>query len=106
MQYPGLFIWWTIVIFAGTIFLTGISVYIYLNNLKRMRHTGGAKKSIVTIWKDFVFVWILLSLLVLYVVSIGHISTFLFAVGNIVVEAVLLIYVLKNKTRKSDAPHR
>jgi hypothetical protein len=106
MQYAGLFYLWTIVIAGGTVFLTAISVYIYLNNLKKMRHTGGAKMSIAIIGKDFVFVWILLGLLVLYVVSIGSISGFLFAVGNIIVEAVLLIYVLKNRTRKSVATHR
>ncbi len=52
------------------------------------------------------FVWILLALLMLYVVSIGERSSMLFAVGNIVVEILLVIYVVRcgNVPRKVATP--
>jgi hypothetical protein len=46
--------------------------------------------------KDFVFVWILIGLLVLYVVSIGEGSYLLFAAGNVVVEIILIVYTLRS----------
>lgn len=46
---------------------------------------------------DFFFVWVLLALLVLYIVSISERSNgySLFAGGNLVVEIVLTIYVMR-----------
>ena len=102
MHYPGLFFGWTIVIAGGTLFLTGVSVYLYLNTLRKMKNSNGVKTNLAKIWKDFVFVWILLVLLVLYIVSIGRTSAILFAVGNMIVETILLIYVQKNKTSKTQ----
>jgi hypothetical protein len=46
--------------------------------------------------KDFVFVWILIGLLVLYVVSIGEGSYLLFAAGNVVVEILLIVYTVRS----------
>jgi hypothetical protein len=46
--------------------------------------------------KDFVFVWILLGLLVLYIVSVGQGAYLLFATGNIVVEIILIAYVIRS----------
>lgn len=47
--------------------------------------------------KDFFFVWVLLALLVLYIVSIseGSQGYSLFAGGNLVVEIVLTVYVMR-----------
>ena len=47
--------------------------------------------------KDFFFVWVLLALLVLYIVSIseGSQGYSLFAGGNLAVEIVLTVYVMR-----------
>jgi hypothetical protein len=58
---------------------------------------------LVRVLKDFVFVWVLLGLMVFYVYSVGVGSYFLFAAGNIVVEALLIVYVLKvSKSSKAQ----
>jgi len=49
--------------------------------------------------KDFIFVWSLLGLLILYIISIGTGSSILFAGGNIIVEVILIIYTMKNKAK-------
>lgn len=48
---------------------------------------------------DFAFVWFLLGLLIFYIVSVGERSQLLFALGNIVVEALLLGYVFLARRR-------
>lgn len=55
--------------------------------------------------KDFFFVWVLLALLVLYIVSIseGSEGYSLFAGGNLVVEIVLTVYVMR-EGRPSKEP--
>jgi hypothetical protein len=52
---------------------------------------------------DFVFVWVLLGLLVFYIVSINIGSAAIFAVGNIIVEILLLVYLFKNKQTESSS---
>jgi len=96
--YPELFLWWAIVISAGIAFLTLVSIYLYVNQRKKFVENK-TKKGITKVIVDFIFVWILFSLLLLYIVSIGNSSITLFAAGNIVVEIVLVIYLLKNKTK-------
>jgi hypothetical protein len=95
--YPELFTWWAIVISAGIVFLTIVSVYLYASQRKKYvenKRNIGIGRVIL----DFIFVWVLLGLLVLYIVSIGNSSVMLFAAGNIIVETVLVIYLLKNRT--------
>jgi hypothetical protein len=49
--------------------------------------------------KNFMFVWVLLSLLVFYIVSIQIGSAAIFAAGNIVMEVILVIYLIRNRTK-------
>jgi len=99
-----LFQWWAVCISGGSVFLTFVSIYLYVSS-RTKRTTGGprgagAVRSVV----DFIFVWVLLGLLVFYIVSIAIGSAAIFAAGNILVEALLIIYLLKNKKGKSDEP--
>lgn len=52
--------------------------------------------------KDFVFVWVLVSLLIFYIISVQIGSAAIFAAGNIFVEVLLIIYLVKNKTKESE----
>ena len=56
--------------------------------------------------KDFVFVWVLLGLLIFYIVSIQIGSVLIFAAGNILVEVLLIAYLLRNRTKKSEETQR
>jgi hypothetical protein len=47
--------------------------------------------------REFAFVWALMALLILYLISINLSSYILFAIGNVVVEVMLLIYVYIKK---------
>jgi hypothetical protein len=93
-DYSGLFGWWISSITFNIVFVIFASIYLYR---RRNREPGAQTSGGIKKWaEDFAFVWILLSLLVLYVVSIGEGSYLLFAIGNIVVEIVLAVYVLKS----------
>jgi hypothetical protein len=97
-----LFQWWAACISGGSVFLTLVSIYLYVSS-KTKRKTGdprgaGALRFVV----DFIFVWVLLGLLIFYIVSIDIGSPAIFAAGNILVEAFLIVYLLKNKKGKSD----
>ena len=50
---------------------------------------------------DFIFVWVLAGLLALYIFTINNSSATIFAVGNIVVELILVVYTVKHRVRKS-----
>jgi hypothetical protein len=92
-----LFAWWAITITGGSIFLTLVSIYLYISSRPKrkasIRTTGWA----VALAKDFFFVWVLLGLLIFYIVSINIGSLYLFAAGNIIVEVILIVYSLKNR---------
>ncbi len=75
-----------------------ISVYLYAGRSKRL--ANGTRVGRVKL-SDFLFVFVLAGLLGLYIVSINRSSSVIFASGNIVVEAVLVVYTVKNWTRKS-----
>ena len=94
--YSNLMGFWAVCISWSALFLTAVSIYLYMDSRKnRKRHapaTGG-----LGFVRDFVFVWILLGLLGLYIVSIDRASSILFASGNIVVEAILIAYAVKNR---------
>lgn len=93
MDYSNLFGWWISSITFNIVFVVAASVYLYRRGKGVIRSPVGRVRR----WlKDFTFVWILLGLLVLYVVSVGQGSFLLFAAGNIVVQVILVIYVVKS----------
>jgi phosphatidylglycerophosphate synthase len=98
IPYPELFPWWAIVISSGIAFTTLVSIYLYVSQ-RKLREENHKKTGISRVGRDFIFVWVLLALLILYIVSIGNSTDTLFAAGNIVVELVLFIYLLKNGTK-------
>jgi len=97
MAYAELFTWWASTISAGTLFLVAVSIYLYLGSMKKRENRQ--KESFIRIGSSFMFVWALLGLLVLYLVSINRGSSLLFAAGNILVEVILVLYVVKNKSK-------
>lgn len=97
-----LFQWWAATISAGSVFLSLVGAYLYLESRKsRKEHYVKGTRRLTRSIKDFVFVWVLLGLLIFYIVSIDIGSDWLFAAGNIFVEVLLLVYLLKNRTRDS-----
>ena len=97
MPYPDLFWWWVTCISWSIAFLIAISIYLYRNSRTRRIETDGSKMKRSRLRADFVFVWVLIGLLIMYVVSVNIGSAILFAAGNIVVESFLLAYLVKNK---------
>jgi hypothetical protein len=89
LPYSDLFSWWAVTITTGIMFLIVVSSAIYYWRKSPAASKGSASKVI----KDFAFVWVLMILLILYLISINMGSYLLFMVGNIVVEALLLVYV-------------
>ena len=75
-----------------------VSLYLYASRSKRL--ANGTRAGRVKL-SDFLFVFVLAGLLALYIVSIDRSSSVIFASGNIVVEAILIVYTAKNWTRKS-----
>lgn len=97
-----LFAWWAITISAGSIFHTLVSIYLYANTRARRKKSERATKNAISLMKNFVFVWVLLGLLIFYIVSIQIGSDMVFAAGNIFVEAILIVYLIKNKKTGSE----
>ena len=100
-----LFTWWALSISFSSIFLTFISIYLFIDS-KSKRKEGMQKKSdALRIGRNFAFVWVLLGLLVFYIFSIqlgaGVLSEAIFAMGNIVVEVLLVLYLLKQRKEES-----
>ena len=96
-----LFQWWAATISAGSVFLSLVGVYLYLAS-RKSRKADGVKgtRRLTRSLEDFVFVWVLLGLLIFYIMSIDIGSDWLFAAGNIFVEILLLVYLLRNRTRE------
>jgi cobalamin synthase len=97
-----LFAWWAISISGGSVFLTLVSIYLYRNTRARQNESKQMKTNIGSLVRDFVFVWVLLGLLVFYIISIQIGSAALFAAGNIFVEALLIVYLLRNRKEKAQ----
>ena len=95
MPYAELFEWWIVTISWSMAFPIAVSVYLY----RARRGRTGAPARISSLAKDFTFVWFLLGLLAFYVVAVGGGSSFLFALGNLVFEGLLLLYVLRSSGR-------
>ena len=98
-----LFLWWAASISGGSVFLTAVSIYLYISSRAKQKDEGSMTKKPSRILTDFVFVWVLLGLLVFYIVSINIGSAAIFAVGNIIVEILLLVYLFKNKQTESSS---
>ncbi len=102
MEYIDLFVWWAITISGGIAFLILVSIYLY-GNSKAKRHES--KKVILKTFrfgKNFAFVWVLIGLLVFYIFSVNIGSAAIFAAGNIIVEAILIAYLIKNRHEKTE----
>jgi uncharacterized protein YacL len=106
-----LFAWWALSISFSSIFLTMISIYLYSSNKKKRmdkieRHKDEADTA--KLIKNFAFVWVLVGLLIFYIFSIqlalsqstaGTLSEVVFAIGNVVVEAFLILYLIRNREK-------
>lgn len=95
MPFQDLFTWWILSISWSIAFLTAVSIYIYIKS-PGCKKSNQTKTSTFDLAKDFIFVWILLGLLIFYILSVSIGSAFIFAVGNIAVETILILYLTKN----------
>ena len=98
MIYSNLLGWWVVSISWSALFLIAVSFYLYW---KKRPHQGA--RGLSSIFNDFVFVWVLAGLLILYIVTVNNSSSMVFAVGNVIVEVVLIVYTLKNRSKKTEA---
>lgn len=80
--------------------MIAIGIYLYTSS-RAERKEDTQKWSLVKLLKDFTFTWILLGLLVFYIISIKIGSSIIFAIGNIVVEVILILYVIRSRGRAS-----
>jgi hypothetical protein len=95
MPYAGLFSWWISSITFNIVFVIAASIYLYVRRTTPEKEALRGVKKLIRVVEDFVFVWVLLGLLVFYIYSVAVGSYTLFAAGNIVVEVLLVVYVLK-----------
>ena len=102
MQYAGLFGWWMASITFNILFVLAASIYLYRRKKERGLGMLTGRGRIAQVVRDFAFVWILLGLLVFYIYSIGEGSALIFGAGNIVVEILLLLYVVRNGDRRES----
>jgi len=99
MIYSNLLNWWMISISWSALFLIAVSFYLYWKSRPR----SGFSRGILGKARDFIFVWILTALLILYIFTINNSSAIIFAVGNIAVEIVLVIYSIRNRSKKTQS---
>jgi uncharacterized membrane protein len=97
-----LFTWWIISISWSIVFLIVVGIYLYVDSSKKRKENTQIKQNAARLAKDFVFIWILISLLIFYIISVNVGSSALFAVGNIIIEVILIAYLLKNKEEKFE----
>lgn len=95
LQYSELLFWWSISISWSAAFLIAVSIYLYYCRKNRPLGKITSRSRVV----DFTFVGVLAGLLGLYIVSIEWPSSLLFALGNVVVEVILVGYTIKNRTK-------
>lgn len=95
MPYHELFGWWIATITWSIAFPIAVSVYLYMRRTSAVRQTRKIGRI-----EGFAFVWFLIGLLVFYVISVGEASTILFAFGNVVVEGLLLLYIVRSSRKK------
>jgi 4-hydroxybenzoate polyprenyltransferase len=105
-----LFAWWALSISFSIIFLTFISIYLFVDSKSRRKDGLRGKGSVFRMGKEFAFVFVLLGLLVFYIFSIqlarasalGVLAEAVFTVGNIIVEVLLVLYLLRNREKESE----
>ena len=95
MPYAELFNWWIFSITFNILFVIAASIYLYVRRKIPEKETLRGAGKLIRRVKDFTFVWVLLGLLAFYVYSVGVGSYILFGTGNIVVEILLILYVVK-----------
>ena len=91
--YSSLFLWWEVSIVWCTLFIVAVSLYLYADTRHKQhpeKHTNPA-----TTVANFAFVWTLIVLLGLYILTATQTSQTIFILGNIIVEAFLLLYTVK-----------
>ncbi len=98
--YPNLLIWWAGTITAGTLFIVFVSFVLYFTSNEARVKTINPFQTLIRVLKDFTFVWVILSLLILYITSIYGENYLLFAIGNIVVEIFIFIYLFATRKLK------
>jgi hypothetical protein len=76
-----------------------VGIYLYADSSTKRKENKEKRWNIARLAKDFVFVWVLLCLLAFYIVSVELGSATFFAAGNIVAEAILLLYVVKQRIK-------
>jgi hypothetical protein len=97
MKYSDLLFVWAVSITWCTIFLIAVSFYLYHRRKNRSPENG----TIHVRLKEFFFVLVLACLLGLYILSINLVSSLVFAVGNVIVEIVLVGYTVRNRSTTS-----
>jgi hypothetical protein len=97
MNYQDSFSFWIVSISWSIVFIILISIYLYMSTKTRREQNSQTKRNLASLAKDQGIIWFLLGLLVFYIISVNLGSDIIFAVGNILVEVMLLIYVWKNR---------
>jgi len=105
-----LFTWWALSISFSSIFLTLVSIYLFIDSKSRRKEDTRRKASALNVGREFAFVFVLLGLLVFYIFSIqlarasalGVLAEAVFTVGNIIVEVLLVLYLLRNREKASE----
>ncbi len=101
------FTWWIITISWSIVFLILVSIYLYSSSRLERKDSIQPRPSRFRVCGDFVFVWVLVGLLAFYIISVNIGSAMIFAVGNIIVEGILIAYLLRNRQEKSEqTPNR
>jgi len=95
MPHTQLFGWWISSITFNIVFVIAASIYLYVRRTTPKKEMLRGVRKLTQLVKDFVFVWVLLGLLVFYIYTVGVESYTIFAAGNIVVEILLAVYVIK-----------
>jgi hypothetical protein len=93
MKYSDLLFVWAVSITWCTVFLIAVSFYLYHGRMNRSTDSGTIRGRL----KEFFFVLVLACLLGLYILSINLTSSLVFAIGNIIVEVVLVGYTIRKK---------
>jgi hypothetical protein len=101
MGYYDIFDFWIISISWSIVFLILVGIYLYTSTKPKREGNSRTKRNGVNLLKDQAIIWFLLGLLAFYIISVNVGSDSLFAVGNIIVEVMLLVYVWKNR-KKAD----
>lgn len=94
MKYSELLFVWAVSITWCTVFLIAVSFYLYHGRMNRSTDSGTIRGRL----KEFFFVLVLACLLGLYILSINLTSSLVFAIGNIIVEIVLVGYTIRKTT--------